>query len=96
MLLDYELAISCALAALAILYIVDLRRRWLRVREQLPSNENAVDLPGDPTATNQAGAQSAREPGSDDPGRWYHRLIVVLLILALIWFGGRIWVEAWR
>lgn len=96
MLLDYELAVSCALAALAILYIIDLRRKWLKVREQLRTNENAVAAPRDPTIPHRAGAPNSQEPRNDNPGHWYHRLIVVLLILALIWFGSRIWIEAWR
>ena len=96
MVLDYELAISCALAALAILYIIDRRRKWLKVREQLRSNANAVVAPRDPTFSNRAGAGSSEEPGNDNPGHWYHRVIVVLLILALIWFGGRIWIVAWQ
>ncbi len=96
MLLDYELAISCALAALAILHLIDLRRKGLKVRQQQRSNENAVGASRDPTITNQAGAPSSQGPGNDSLGHWYHQLIVVLLILALIWFGGRIWVEAWR
>lgn len=94
MLLDYELAVSCALAALAILRIIHLRRKWLRVREQRRSIGNAVDASRDPTATKQTGARSSQDLGDENVGQAYDRLIVVLLILALLWFGGRIWLEA--
>ena len=93
MFLDYELAISCALAALVILHIIHLRRKWLRVREQRRSIGNAVDTSRDPTWINQAGARHSQDVGNQSSGRSYDRVIVILLVLALLWFGGRIWME---
>jgi len=92
--LDYELAISCALAALAILRIIDLRRKWLRVRKQLRSIENPVDAPRESAEPSQASPRSPHELGNESAGLFSDRLIVFLLILAVLWFGGRIWMGA--
>jgi len=93
-LLDYELAISCALAALAILRIVHLRRRWLRVREQLRSIKNPIDASRESAPASQASARNAHDRGKDSAELFYDRLIVLLLVLAVLWFGGRIWMGA--
>ena len=94
MLLDYELAISCALAALAILRIIHLRRRWLRVREQLRSIKNPIDAPRESAPASQASTRNAHDRGNESADLFYDRLIVLLLILAVLWFGGRIWTGA--
>ena len=61
MLLDYELAISCALAAVAILRIIDRRRRLLRLRDRLPSVRTGVDPSHDAAATKQVGALASHD-----------------------------------
>ena len=94
MLLDYELAISCALAALAILRIVHLRRRWLRVREQLRSIKNPIDASRESAPASRASTRSPHDRGNESADLFYDRLIVLLLILAVLWFGGRIWIGA--
>lgn len=89
--LDYELAISCALAALAILRILHLRRKALGVREKRRSIKKTVDALQKSTMTSQTSPRSPVDRGDESSGRFYDRLIVLLLIVAVLWFGGRIW-----
>ena len=94
MLLDYELAISCALAALAILRIVHLRRKWHRVCERRRTIESNGDAPRGSSASRQTDPQDVDDLRNEDTGLFDDRLIMLLLILALLWFGGRIWMAA--
>ena len=94
MLLDYELAISCALAALAILRILHQRRRLLRLRERLRSVRTGIDPSHDAAATKQVGARVTQDLHDERMGHSGDRLVVLLLVLALLWFGTRIWMEA--
>jgi len=89
--LDYELAIACAVAALAIMRIVQLRLRWLKAREQLRSIKNPVDASRESAKTDQANARSPHALGNEKKDHFYDRLIVLLLVLAVLWSGGRIW-----
>ena len=93
MLLDYELAISCALGALVILRIIHLHQESRRLREQRRLMESSINRPRDPTGENQAAAQDFQERPEGKPWPLYDRLIVVVLILALLWFAGRIWLQ---
>jgi len=90
-LLDYELAFSCALAALAILRIIHLRRKSRRVAEQLHAINNPADEPKKSAYAHHAGPRNPRDQGNEIDGLFYDRLIVLLLVLAMLWFGGRIW-----
>ena len=94
MLLDYELVISCALAAVAILYIIDQRRRLLRLRERLRSVRTGMDASHDAAATKQVRARASQDLHDERMGHSGDRLVVLLLVLALLWFGARIWMEA--
>ena len=94
MLLDYELVISCALAAVAILRIIDQRRRMLRLRERLRSVRTGMEPSHDAAATKQGGARASQDLHDERMGHFGDRLVVLLLVLALLWFGGRIWMEA--
>ena len=94
MLLDYELAISCALIAVAILRIIDQRRRLLRLRERLRSVRTGMDPSHDVAATKQVEARASQDLDDERMGHSGDRLVVLLLVLALLWFGGRIWMEA--
>ena len=90
-LLDYELAISCALAALVILRIIHLHQASLRLRERLRLIKSGINRPHDPAGLSQATAHDSVD--RSEKKRWppYDRLIVLVLILALLWFAGRIW-----
>ena len=93
MLLDYELAISCALGALVILRIIHLHQESRRLRDLRRLMESSINVPRDPTGKNQAAAQDSQERPAGKPWPLYDRLIVLLLILALLWFAGRIWLQ---
>ena len=90
---DYELIISCALGALVIMHIINTRRRILRVRERLRSAANPLDVSRAPPLANKADVQSFDDVADEAKWRSHDRLIVLLLILALLWFTGRIWLE---
>lgn len=90
---DYELIISCALGALVILHIINTRRRILRMRERLRSAANPIDVARAPPVANMADVQSLDDLADEAKWRLHDRLIVLLLILALLWFAGRIWLE---
>ena len=94
MFLNYELAISCALAALVIMHIIHMRRKWLRLREQRRSIENQVNASRESAQTNLASLQKPPALNEERAELFYHRFIMLLLILALLWFAGRIWMEA--
>ena len=94
MLLDYELAISCALAAVAILRIIDRRRRLPRLRDRLPSVRTGMDPSHDAATTKQVGARASHDLQDERMGNSGDRLAVLVLLLALLWFGSRIWMEA--
>lgn len=93
MLLDYELAVSCALGALVILRIIHLHQASRRLRELRRLMKIDVNGPRDPTVNNQAAAQDSLERPEGKPWPLYDRLIVLVLILALLWFAGRIWLQ---
>ena len=92
--LDYALAISCAFGALVILHIIDLRRRKLRLRQRIRALGKPIDASRTPPATNHPGTRSNDDGGDETAPGLYDRVIVLLLILALLWFAGRIWLEA--
>jgi hypothetical protein len=92
-LLDYELAISCAFGALVILRIIHLHQASRRLRELRRLMESGINGPCDPTGTSQAAAQDSQERPEGKPWPQYDRLIVLALILALLWFAGRIWLQ---
>jgi len=92
-LLDYELAISCALAALVILRIIHLHQELRRLRDLRRFMESSINGPRDPTGKSQAAAQDSQERPAGKPWPLYDRLIVLVLILALLWFAGRIWLQ---
>ena len=94
MLLDYELVISCALVAVAILRIIDQRRRLLRLRERLRSVRTGMDASHDAAATKRVGLPRPQDLDDECMGHSGDRLVVLLLVLALLWFGARIWMEA--
>ena len=94
MFLDYELAISCALAALVILRIIHLHQELRRQRELRRLMESSINRPRDPTGKNQAATQDSKARPAGKPWPLYDRLIVLVLILALLWFAGRIWLQA--
>lgn len=52
-----------------------------------------INGPRDPTGKNQAAAQDSQERPAGKPWPLYDRLIVLVLILALLWFAGRIWLQ---
>ena len=93
MLLDYELAISCALGALVILRIIHLHQESRRLRELRRLMESDINGPREPIGENQAAAQDSQERPEGKPWPMYDRLIVLALILALLWFAGRIWLQ---
>ena len=93
MLLDYELAISCALAAVAILRLVHLRREWRRVREKLNLVAKSADDLRDTEMAKRAGKHISPPKSAGTQGLFVDRLIICLLVIALLWFGGRIWMQ---
>lgn len=92
-LLDYELAISCALGALVILRIIHLHQESRGLRDLRRSIERGINGPRDPTGKSQAAAQDSQVRPAGKPWPLYDRLIVLALILALLWFAGRIWLQ---
>ena len=93
MLLDYELAISCAFAALVILRIVHLRRKWRRVREQLNSITTATDDLRDTKRRKLTVEHTFQRKAGESWSPFADRLIIYLLVIALLWFGGRTWMQ---
>ena len=55
--------------------------------------ESSINGPRVATGKNQAAAQDSRERPAGKPWPLYDRLIVLMLILALLWFAGRIWLQ---
>jgi len=92
--LDYELAISCALGALVILRIIHLHQESRRLRDLRRFIESSINLPRDPTGNIQVAAQDSQERPAGKPWPLYDRLIVLALVLALLWFAGRLWLQA--
>ena len=92
-LLDYELAISCALGALVILRIIQLHRTSRRLRELRRLMKSDVNGPCDPIGKDQDAAQDFLERPEGKSWPLYDRLIVLALILAMLWFAGRIWLQ---
>ena len=94
MLLDYELAISGALGALVILRLVHLRREWRKVREKLDSITTATgDLRDAEMMAKRGGKHNSQSSPAGTPSLFADRLIICLLVIALLWFGGRIWMQ---
>ena len=93
MVLDFELAISCAFAALVILRLVHYRREWRSMREKLNSIATAEGDARDTGVTTKRGDKHASPPKSAGTSLFVDRLIIYLLVLALLWFGGRIWMQ---
>ncbi len=93
MLWDYELAISCGLAAIAVLHVMDLRRRGRRLRDLQRIGKRPVDDNKDRMVTQNSTIGDARDPADEVRLRTSDRLILLLLVLALFWFAWRIWME---
>ncbi len=55
--------------------------------------ESSINVPRDPTGINRAAVQDSQERPAGKPWPLYDRLIVLVLILALLWFAGRIWLQ---
>lgn len=90
---DFELAISCGLAALAIMHIMNLRRRVCRMRELQSIAQRPADGNHDPKSAPNLTTGDAGDPANDTRLRASDWLIVALLVLALLWFAWRIWME---
>ena len=89
-LLEYELAILCALAALAIMRIISQRRRLRRQRELRRTIWNGIDASHDLSAIEQAIAQKTKHLEDEHAERKYDNAVILILILALFWLGGRL------
>ena len=89
-LLEYELAILCALAALAIMRIISQRRRLRRQRELRRTIWNGIDASHDLSAIEQAIAQKTKHLEDEHAERKYDNVVILVLILALFWLGGRL------
>lgn len=87
---DFELALFCGIAALAIMRIMDLRRRVRRVRELRSIAQRPADSNRDPES---APNLKSGDPANDTRWRASDWAIVALLVLALLWFAWRIWME---
>ena len=55
--------------------------------------ESSINGPRDPTRRSQAATQDYKARPAGKPWPLYDRLIVLVLILALLWFAGRIWLQ---
>ena len=89
-LLEYELAIWCALTALAIMRIINQRRRLRRQRELRRTIWNGVDASHDLSAIEQAIAQKTKHLEDEPAERKYDNFVILVLILALFWLGGQL------
>ncbi len=89
-LLEYELAILCALAALAIMRIISQRRRLRRQRELRRTIWNGIDASHDLSAIEQAIARKTKHLEDEHAERKYDNAVILVLILALFWLGGRL------
>ena len=89
-LLDYELPILCGLAALAIMRIISQHRRLRRQRELRRSSWSGIDASQDLSAIEQAIAQRTKHLKDEHAERKYDNVVILVLILALFWLGGRL------
>jgi hypothetical protein len=91
---EYELIVFCGIIALGVVHLIDMRLRWLKNRKTLRAR--AKD------GSAERGSGEGAQPGTDAPlpahgsrnGERFHRFVMALLILALIWSGILVWVEA--
>ncbi len=89
-LLDYELPILCGLAALAIMRIISQHRRLRRQRELRRTIWNGIDASQDLSAIERAVAQRTKHLEDEHAERKYDNAVLLILILALFWIGGRL------
>ena len=90
---QYELIVTCAIAALAIMHIINLQRRIMDMRKRQRALRKSLDVPRNSTAKPSSGADGSPDLGLDSNDRRYSNFILALLILMLIWMGYRIWME---
>ena len=91
---EYELIVFCGIIALGVVHLIDMRRQWLKNRKTLRAR--AKD------GSAEQGSGEGPQPGTDAPlpahgsrnGERFHRFVMALLILALIWSGILVWVES--
>ena len=89
-LLKYELAILCALAALAIMRIISQRQRLRRQRDLRRTTWHGIDASQDLSAIEQAIAQKAKHLEDEPAQRKYDNFVILVLILVLFWLGARL------
>ena len=89
-LLEYELPILCALAALAIMRIISQRQRIRRQRELRRTIWHGIDASQDLSAIEQSIAQKTKHLEDEPTQQKYDNFVILVLILVLIWLGGRL------
>ena len=92
--LDYELVISCALAAAVILRIAHHFREWRKLRRRLKTlRTRTAELQAMDLMRRDADQNPSRRTVEQPAGVQVDRIILYLLIVAILWFGGRIWLQ---
>ncbi len=89
-LLEYELAILCGLAALAIMRIISQRHRLRRQRELRRTIWHGIDASQDLAAIEQAIAQKTKHLEDEHAEQKYDNVVIIVLILVLFWLGGQL------
>jgi hypothetical protein len=91
---EYELIVFCGIIALGVVHLIDMRLQWLKYRKTLRARTK--------NGSAEQGSGEGAQPSADAPlpahgsrnGKRFHRFVMTLLILALIWSGILVWVEA--
>ena len=91
--LEYELIVTCAIAALAIMFVFRQRRRIRALRDRHQSHPTTPDRSADETINSLTEGDGSDDASQSAADRQYYRIIVTILVLALIWFGYRIWTD---
>jgi hypothetical protein len=91
---EYELIVFCGIIALGVVHLIDMRLRWLKNRKTLLARAKDGSV--------EQGSGEGAQPGTGTPqpahgsrnGERFHRFVMAMLILALIWSGILVWVRA--
>lgn len=89
-LLEYEPAILCAVAALAIMRIISQRQRIRRQRELRRTIWHGIDASQDLSTIEQAIAQKTKHLEDEPTQQKYDNFVILVLILVLFWLGGQL------
>lgn len=91
---DYELITVCAIAALAIMLIIDQRRKIVASRKRHRLMQDVLQGRIDPASLRAQADSQPPDPRKVKADRRYYYFVMTLLILVLLWSTYRIWTEA--